>query len=66
MGEMYKLKAKYHDYANDDFIVMAELENLVALVNARTNRVEWLTKHGLKLDFELKTSTPIKPERKLQ
>lgn len=48
---MYKLAAKFHDYNDDEFIIIDELVNVVALMNCRTNSVHWVTRHILKLEY---------------
>jgi hypothetical protein len=54
-GKMYKLKPKFHDYNDDDYIAVETLENTVCLMNARTNSVGWVTKHVLGLEYDEKT-----------
>jgi hypothetical protein len=63
IGKMYKLKPKYHGPNDDDFIVIEELTNTVALLNARTNNLVWVTKHVLILDYGLKEASS-EPEGK--
>lgn len=58
LGKMYKHK----HYQDDDFIVVEDLSNTVALLNARTNSMFWVTKHILGLEYNLKEAT--KPEGK--
>lgn len=59
-GVMYKLVG---DYEEDDFIVLEELENLVAVVNARTNKVIWETRHTLR---DKKKWTPKQPKQRIE
>ena len=57
MSKIYKLKRKlaFYDSLDDEYIVMEELNHLVALVNIRTNAVTWVTRHILGLEFKPKT-----------
>lgn len=52
---MYKLKPKFHDHENDDYIIVDELTNVVCLMNTRTNSVGWVTRHVLGLEYDAKT-----------
>lgn len=57
IGKVFKLAHKFHDPMDDEFIVIEELNHVVALMNNRTNSVKWVTRHVLNLDFEVRSNT---------
>jgi hypothetical protein len=49
-GKMYKFKPKFAG-ADDDFLCVETLNNVVCLQNCRTNRVVWVTKNVLSVEY---------------
>lgn len=55
-GKMYKPKLPDRMF-DDDYIAIETLNNVVCLMNNRTNSVYWVTKHILNTEFKEKEKT---------
>lgn len=57
LGKMYTTENRYDN--DDEWIVVEELRNTVALMHTQSNRVVWLTFHALDLNKEFKLKKPM-------